>query len=84
MKTKPTPATDQALRLAIQHLDPHRAQEIREAYYQVVTNLRVLAEALEVADVDTPDHLGQPLLEEHLIAVRALETMRESQLGRIL
>ena len=84
MKTTHTPVNEQALRLAVKHLDPSRAQEIREAYYQVVTNLQVLAEVLEVADLDTPDNLNHPLLEEHLIAVRAMETMHESQLGRIL
>jgi hypothetical protein len=72
------------LRGIFRTMDAHRAQEIREAYYKAVEGLNALAETLELADLE----LGSPhdcaLIEEHLIAYRAMEAMQASLLGRIL
>lgn len=71
------------LREIFKAMDPGDAQEIRDAYYQAVGGLRVLAEALEIADAKQAG-LDGPLLEEHYHALQALEAMKPSQLGRVL
>jgi hypothetical protein len=64
-------------------MDPHQAQEIREAYYKAIEGLRSLADALEIADAQQPQTAG-PLLNEHHLACEAIDATRKSQLGRIL
>lgn len=76
-------ATDLALREIFKTMDPHQAQEIREAYYKAVEGLRTLAETLEVADAQQQVSAG-PLLTEHFYAVEALDAMKRSRLGAIL
>ncbi|WP_437226058.1 hypothetical protein SH661x_004384 [Planctomicrobium sp. SH661] len=65
-------------------MDPHRAQEIREAYYKAIEGLSVLAESLEIADAKMGSPHDHALIEEHLIASQAIDAMKASLLGRIL
>jgi hypothetical protein len=76
-------ANDKNLRDAFRTMDPHQAQEIREAYYKALEGLRTLVDMLEIADAQQPQTAG-PLLIEHLYACDAIDAMRNSQLGRIL
>ena len=76
-------ATAKALREIFRNMDGNKAQEIREAYYKAIEGLQSLAEALEIADADQPATAG-PLLDEHFIAIEAIEAMKKSLLGRIL
>ncbi len=79
----PNQASEKVLRDAFRTMDPHQAQEIREAYYKAVEGLQTLAEMLEVADAQQPETAG-PLLAEHLLACVAMEAMKDSLLGKIL
>ena len=74
---------DAALRVIFKTMDAHKAQEIRDAYYNAVESLRTLADALEIADAEQPETAG-PLLIEHFIAIEAIEEMKKSRLGAIL
>jgi hypothetical protein len=74
---------EQTLREAFRTMDPHRAQEIREAYYKAVEGLHTLAEELEIADAGQATSAG-PLLNEHLLACEAIVAMQKSLLGKIL
>lgn len=71
------------LRAAFRAMDPHKAQEIRDAYYKAVEGLTTLAECLEIADAQQPQTAG-PLLTEHFNAAEALDSMSRSKLGAIL
>ncbi len=71
------------LKAIFRTMDAHRAQEIREAYYKAVEGLQTLAEALEIADAKQSPTAG-PLLDEHFIAIEAVEAISKSLLGRIL
>jgi hypothetical protein len=71
------------LKAIFRTMDAHRAQEIREAYYKAVEGLQTLVEALEIADAKQSPTAG-PLLDEHFIAIEAVEAMSKSVLGRIL
>jgi len=84
MTAKKTNDLETRLREAFRTMDPHRAQEIREAYYKAVEGLHTLAESLEVADIGIGETNGHALIEEHLIACMAIDAMKNSQLGRIL
>ena len=84
MTTKKTNDLETRLREAFRTMDPHRAQEIREAYYKAVEGLHTLAESLEVADIGVGETNDHALIEEHLIACMAIDAMKNSQLGRIL
>ena len=75
---------EQLLRGAFRAMNPHAAQEIREAYYKAIEGLMTLAQALEAVDAKSPGPASDLLIEEHLIACEALTTMRRSELGRIL
>ena len=75
---------EQILREAFHTMDAHRAQEIREAYYKAVEGLHTLAQSLELADINVGEMNDHALIGEHLIACTAMETMKESLLGRIL
>lgn len=72
-----------ALRQIFKTMDPHQAQEIREAYYQAIEGLMILSQALEVADAKQTPSAG-PLLDEHFLALQALDSMKASRLGKIL
>ncbi len=72
------------IRDAFRTMDPHQAQEIRETYYKAVEGLHVLAESLEIADMGVGETNGHALIEEHLIACKAIDAMKSSLLGRIL
>lgn len=72
-----------ALRPLFRNMDPHKAQEIRQAYYAISDNLGSLSEALEIADLDNGGPAG-PLLEEHYIFCELLRKFDESVLGVIL
>ena len=74
---------EQILRDTFRTMDPHAAQEIREAYYKAIEGLMTLAETLEVADAQQTPSAG-PLLTEHFNAVQALDAMKNSRLGKIL
>ena len=76
-------AADAALRVIFKAMDAHKAQEIREAYYNAVDGLRTLADALEIADAEQQESAG-PLLVEHFYAVEAIDAMKRSRLGAIL
>ena len=84
MTTKKTSDLETRLREAFRTMDPHRAQEIREAYYKAVEGLHTLAESLEVADIGVGETNEHALIEEHLIACAAIDAMKHSLLGRIL
>lgn len=77
-------ARERNLREIFRTMDAHRAQEIREAYYKAVEGLSVLAESLEIADAEMGSPHDHALIEEHLIACRAIDAMKASLLGRIL
>jgi glycerol dehydrogenase-like iron-containing ADH family enzyme len=83
MSSNDRKATDAALRELFKAMNPHRAQEIREAYYKAVEGLMTLSEALEIADSRQPQTAG-PLLDEHFIACEALDAINKSRLGAIL
>ena len=72
------------LREIFRTMDAQRAQEIREAYYKAVEGLSTLAESLEIADAEMGSPHDHALIEEHLIAYQAMDTMKASLLGRIL
>ena len=74
---------DAKLRQIFKEMDAHQAQEIREAYYKAIEGLMTLAETLEIADAQQTPTAG-PLLTEHFHAVQALDTMKNSRLGKIL
>ena len=74
---------DTILRDAFRKMDPHQAQEIREAFYKAIEGLHTLAEMLEIADAKQETTAG-PLLTEHFLAVEAIEAMKRSRLGAIL
>lgn len=84
MTTNKTNDLETRLRKAFRTMDPHRAQEIREAYYKAVEGLLALAESLELADIGIGETNGHALIEEHLIACEAIDAMKRSKLGRIL
>ncbi|HMO94248.1 MAG TPA: hypothetical protein PKD64_18845 [Pirellulaceae bacterium] len=71
------------LKTIFRTMNAHQAQEIREAYYKAVEGLQTLAEALEIADAKQSPTAG-PLIDEHFIAIEAVEAMSKSLLGRIL
>ena len=79
--TNPQKTTN--LRQVLSKLDAEKYQRIRQAYYQAMDGLCELAESLEAADTKAKP-TGGPLLEEHLIAVEAIEAIRKSNLGEIL
>ena len=72
-----------ALREIFRNMDADKAQEIRQAYYRVAENLYFLAEALETEDANQPETAG-PLLEEHFLAVQAIDAIKQSVLGAVL
>lgn len=74
---------DASLRAIFKAMNPHKAQEIRESFYNAVEGLRTLADMLETADADLAES-PTPLLDEHMYAVTALEAMKHSRLGKIL
>ena len=77
MTTKKNNDLETRLREAFRTMDPHQAQEIREAYYKAIEGLMTLSEALEIADAQqTPSAV--PLLTEHFNAVQALDAMKNS------
>jgi hypothetical protein len=82
MNTQTKTKTDN-MRQIFKTMNPHDAQEIRVAFYKAVEGLQALAEALEIADAEQPNSPG-PLLEEHYIAIEAIEAMKKSLLGRIV
>jgi hypothetical protein len=84
MKTEDRAATERVLRDVFRTMDAKQAQLIREAYYKAVEGLHALAETLEIADLEIGEQNGHALINEHLIACQAMETMRQSVLGRIL
>ena len=67
----------------LRNLDPATHQEIREAYYNAVEGLATLAESLEIADAKQTITAG-PLLDEHFIALEAIEAMDQSELGKFV
>lgn len=81
--TSPADA-ERTLREIFRTMPPDRAQTIREAYYKAVEGLSVLAETLEMADLELGGPHDHALIHEHLIACQAIEAMRQSQLGRLL
>lgn len=84
MTANKTSDLETRLREAFRTMDPHQAQEIREAYYKAVEGLHTLAESLEVADIGVGEPNDHALIEEHLIACVAIDAMKNSILGRIL
>lgn len=80
--TNDNQAIDANLREIFKTMDAHQAQEIRDAYYNVVCGLRTLIDTLEREDAKKTE--TGPLLDEHFIACVALEAMNKSRLGKIL
>jgi hypothetical protein len=79
----PHATTDATLRQIFKTMDAQQAQEIRDAYYKAIEGLMTLAETLEIADAQQTPSAG-PLLTEHFHAIQALDTMKNSRLGKIL
>jgi hypothetical protein len=77
-------AAERTLREIFRTMDGDRAQTIREAYYKAIEGLSVLAETLEVADLELGGPHEHALIHEHLIACKAMNAMQASVLGRIL
>ena len=75
---------EKLLRDTFRTMDGNAAQEIREAYYKAVEGLRSLADALEEEDAKNPGPGSELMIEEHLIACEAIESMNRSLLGRLL
>ena len=75
---------EKLLRDTFRTMDGNVAQEIREAYYKAVEGLRSLADALEEEDAKNPGPASELMIEEHLIACEAIESMKRSLLGRLL
>jgi len=75
--------TNDKLREILRNLDPATHQEIREAYYKAIEGLETLAQSLEIADARQTESAG-PLLDEHFIALEAVDAINNSQLGRYL
>ncbi|MDB5388874.1 MAG: hypothetical protein JWM11_4520 [Planctomycetaceae bacterium] len=71
-------STEKTLRNAFRTMNADQAQAIREAYYKAVEGLQRLAETLEIADLEVGEHNDHALIEEHLIACMAMETMNQS------
>ena len=82
-KDKPVNTKTDQLKEIFQNMAPERFQEIREAYYKAVEGLQTLAEALEIADAQQTKTAG-PLLDEHFIALEAVDAMNKSDLGAVL
>lgn len=76
-------AKQEQLKQIFKTMKAHDAQKIRVAFYKAVEGLEALAEALEMADAAQPTTAG-PLLDEHFIAIEAIDAMKKSLLGRIL
>lgn len=74
---------NEELKKIFKSMKPEQAQEIREAYYKAIEGLRTLTDMLEVADAEQ-DATAGVLLDEHFIAVEALEAMSKSGLGAVL
>ena len=72
------------LRPLFENMNPARADEIRQAYYDAVAGLQNLVTALEVADSECSMPEIDLLLSEHLLAVQALNVMNKSRLGEVL
>lgn len=83
MTTADKKANEKILRDTFRTMDPHQAQEIREAYYKAIEGLRTLADMLEIADA-SQEQMAGPLLTEHFYAIEAIEAMKNSLLGKIL
>ena len=75
---------ERILRDAIRTINPQQAQSIRDAYYKAVEGLQALSDALEIADLEVGERNDHVLIQEHLIACEAMETMGKSLLGRIV
>ena len=75
--------TKQQLADLLRRMNAEDYNEIREAYYKAVEGLRTLANALETADSKTTNPAG-PLMDEHMIAIEAIDAMNKSDLGRIV
>lgn len=82
--TKEQNATEKTLRNALRTMNADQARAIREAYYKAVEGLQALADMLEIADLEVGEQNDHALIEEHLIASEAVETMEKSLVGRIL
>lgn len=75
---------EQILRYAFRTMDGNQAQTIRDAYYKAVEGLNALADALEIGDLQVGERNDHALIQEHLLACEALESMGKSLLGRIV
>ncbi len=82
-KTQMQIETETNLRGIFKGMDAHQAQEIREAYYKAIEGLMTLSQALEIADAQQTPSAG-PLLDEHYLAVQALDALKHSRLGAVL
>ncbi|MEX1027798.1 MAG: hypothetical protein WD049_07300 [Candidatus Paceibacterota bacterium] len=76
--------SEKQLREIFSSMDAKQAQEIRDSYFKSLEGLQTLAHALEIADAKRPGPMSDPLMNEHLLAVEALETMNKSELGGVL
>lgn len=81
MKRTSNPGHTNELRTAMQALRPEAYQRIREAHYKAMEGLYALAEATEELAGDAE---ADPLLIEHLMAVAAIEALRNSKLGAVV
>jgi hypothetical protein len=73
-------ATDAPLREIFSSMDARRVHVLRPAYYEAMAALQVLANQLEMAELNQPNPAGL-LLKGHFIACQALGAMYKSRLG---
>ncbi len=72
------------LRRLFQNMDPAVAKDIRESFNDAMSGLDALAAALEKEDLNTGEPPAGPLLDEHFLALAAIDSMRKSELGGFL
>jgi hypothetical protein len=72
-----------ALNEIFRSMDADESQKISRAYRKTMEGLYELAELLKVANAKQEQPTG-PLLPEHLYAIEALDTMKQSLLSAVL
>jgi hypothetical protein len=84
MTTTETGNSESRLREALQSLESHQTNNVREAYYKSIEGLYALVDSLEIAKSAAGQAGSDVLLEEYLSACAAMNIMTSSMLGRIL
>ena len=78
-----TTATEKTTATELKALDPRRRQLLKDYFYNVADALPILAEQLELADLDLGGE-GGPLLELHLVVCEMMDVFKDVDLGKHL